>query len=132
MRRTGAKACSRETKLLRTDDGGTTWIELDLPQAVGVSDDVMETLKPLATWDASGSALNETTELAGQTIAFVGQGFDKCEIPTLGQLEVWANSSPYGAVNLYIGGSNRACANGALSAEYVAQLAQKGWKFIPT
>lgn len=128
----GAKACRRETKLLRTDDGGTTWIELDSPQTVGISDDVMETLEPLATRGDSGSSLNETTELAGQTIAFVGQGFDKCEIPTLGQLEVWASNSPYGAVNLYIGGSSRACANGALSAEYVAQLAQQGWKFIPT
>ena len=67
-----------------------------------------------------------------QTEIFVGQGFDTCEIPTLSQMQNWITNSPYGAVNLYIGGSCRSCTNSALTASYVSQLSQQGWKFIPT
>ncbi len=63
---------------------------------------------------------------------FLGQGFDKCEIPTLSQMQNWITNSPYRAVNLYIGGSVRSCTNSALTASYVSQLSQQGWKFIPT
>jgi regulation of enolase protein 1 (concanavalin A-like superfamily) len=63
---------------------------------------------------------------------FTGQGFDKCEIPTLSQLQIWITNSPYKVVNLYIGGSRRSCANSALTSSYVTQLSQQGWKFIPT
>ena len=70
--------------------------------------------------------------LSGQTEVFVGQGFDKCEIPTLSQMQNWITNSPYRAVNLYIGGSCRSCPNSALTASYVSQLSQQGWKFIPT
>lgn len=63
---------------------------------------------------------------------FLGQGFDKCEIATLSQLQNWIVNSPYRAVNLYIGGSCRSCANSALTAAYISQLRQQGWSFIPT
>jgi hypothetical protein len=69
---------------------------------------------------------------SARTEYFVGQGFDKCEIPTLTQMDNWISNSPYRAVNLYIGGSTRSCSNAALSASYVSQLSQQGWKFIPT
>jgi len=45
-----------------------------------------------------------------------GQGFDTCEIPSLAQMQIWWNRSPYNAVNLYIGGISRACSNSQLSA----------------
>jgi hypothetical protein len=66
------------------------------------------------------------------TTAYAGQGFDACEIPTLPQMQAWWNSSPYSAVNVYIGGSMRACANSALSASYISTLYAQGWRFIPT
>jgi hypothetical protein len=62
----------------------------------------------------------------------IGQGFDTCELPTLAQMQTWWDASPYQAVNLYFGGSSRACENRALNASYLAQLYQQGWKFIPT
>jgi hypothetical protein len=62
----------------------------------------------------------------------VGQGFDKCEIPSLAQLQAWKAESPYSAVNLYIGGSCRACLNSALTAPYVSSIANQGWRLIPT
>ena len=39
----------------------------------------------------------------------IGQGVDTCDIPTLNQMQAWWTDSPYGAVNLYIGGSMRGC-----------------------
>jgi len=77
-------------------------------------------------------AEDKIQSLSSQTEIFVGQGFDKCEIPTLTQMQNWITNSPYGAVNLYIGGSCRSCPNLALTASYVSQLSQQGWKFIPT
>jgi hypothetical protein len=68
----------------------------------------------------------------GRTSIFMGQGFDKCDVPTLSQLQIWKATSPYQVVNLYIGGSRRSCPNTALTASYLTQLSQRGWKFIPT
>ncbi len=68
----------------------------------------------------------------GKTLLQVGQGFDVCTIPTLAQLQAWWNSGPYKSVNLYIGGSARACANPTLTAAYIAQMRAQGWTFIPT
>ena len=67
-----------------------------------------------------------------RTRLFAGQGFDTCQVPALQQLANWFVSSPFGAVNLYIGGSSRACANAPLTAAYVAQVQRQGWTFIPT
>jgi len=100
--------CSAEAQLLRTTDGGITWQSLTLP----------DNSSPRAP--------------SGGTQIVQGQGFDKCEIPTLSQLQTWWSSSPYRAVNLYIGGSARACANSALTNSYVAQMSAQGWTFIPT
>jgi len=66
------------------------------------------------------------------TTVHIGQGFDTCEIPELSEMQAWWDSSPYTAVNLYIGGSVRACGNAALNATYLTQLHAQGWRFIPT
>jgi len=66
------------------------------------------------------------------TRQFVGQGFDKCEIAGFDALQAWIDHSPYGAVNLYVGGAGRACSNRGLNASLISRLSQIGWKFIPT
>ncbi|MCA9981202.1 MAG: DUF1906 domain-containing protein, partial [Anaerolineales bacterium] len=108
--------CQQSTNLWRTEDGGQTWTQFNTPisyqQVINLSPDSAPTTQQVTT--------------------MVGQGFDKCEIPTLSQLQNWYSNSPYRAINLYIGGSSRACGNGALSASYLQQLSQQGWKFIPT
>jgi len=58
--------------------------------------------------------------------------FDKCEIPTVGQMQTWWDGSPYYEMNLYIGGSNRACSNLGLDAGWVAAVGAQGWNFVPT
>jgi len=80
----------------------------------------------------SGTSPVYAQSLGSRTEIFTGQGFDTCEIPTLSQMQTWITHSPYDVVNLYIGGSCRACPNSALTASYVSELSQQGWKFIPT
>ena len=124
-------ACRSETRLLRTEDGGRTWTALDLPQFdLPVRPGLSETPAPDAGEPRpdTGPGLG----LAGRTRRFVGQGFDKCEIATIPELEKWITQSPYRAVNLYIGGASRACSNRALSSSFLRELSQLGWTFIPT
>jgi hypothetical protein len=121
-----AISCTSTVSLLQTLDGGLTWASIQLPliQSDKISIDSAGVYDPA----------HEFLDQAGleNTAIFIGQGFDKCEIPTLSQMQTWWNSSPYKTVNLYIGGSSRACANSALTSSYLFQLYQQGWKFIPT
>ena len=120
-----AVACSSSARILQTMDGGITWQTIDLPI---VHSDVVSSRAPsiLPESPSMEKAGTENTEV------YIGQGFDKCEIPSLSQMQIWWGASPYQAVNLYIGGSSRACANSALTSSYISQLYQQGWKFIPT
>jgi hypothetical protein len=123
--------CRSETRLLRTEDGGRTWTALDLPQPdLPPTPTLPET--PAASAEGLRPGYGPQPELAGRTRRFLGQGFDKCEIATLSQLENWITQSPYRAVNLYIGGPSRACSNRALSASLLLQLSRLGWRAIPT
>jgi hypothetical protein len=92
-------------------------------ESLYVTDDVGRSIYAIRT---AASTVQDRVSL------FTGQGFDKCDIPALAQMQTWITRSPYRVVNLYIGGSRRACANEALSASYVRQLSRQGWKFIPT
>jgi len=112
--------CRQASRLLRTFDGGQTWQAMSLPETTPTETSFTETsLAPNVAGD--------------RTLAFQGQGFDKCNYPSLTQGQAWAfPNSPYQAVNLYIGGSSRGCANSGLSASVLAQLTLQGWRFIPT
>jgi hypothetical protein len=79
-----------------------------------------------------GPGTDSGPTLGSRTQIWAGQGFDTCEIPSFDALQEWITHSPYGAVNLYIGGSGRFCSNRALTAPFLARLAAIGWKFIPT
>jgi len=61
---------------------------------------------------------------------FTGYGFDTCTAPSLGSLDAWA-VSPYRSVGIYIGGVNRACADGNLSTSWVATAVSMGWSLMP-
>lgn len=60
------------------------------------------------------------------------QAFDACFMPTLEQLQTWWDTSPYRAVNLYLGGSSYAGICFDLTPSYVQAAAAQGWSFIPT
>jgi photosystem II stability/assembly factor-like uncharacterized protein len=98
----GTTSCSLDPKLLRTEDGGKSWTTLSFPQA----DSPPSSDKGQAEGDL-GDSSRASSGFGEQTATFIGQGFDKCEIATLSQLQNWSTNSPYRAVNLYIGGSSR-------------------------
>src|SRR5688572_12041201 len=122
---TASVSCSSSTRLLQTTDGGVTWRKVDLP-IVHVNRASSDSASIANSMTSSAVANGENT------MTVIGQGFDRCEIPTLSQMQTWSVHSPYESVNLYIGGVNRTCSNHALTSSYLFQLYQQGWKFFPT
>jgi hypothetical protein len=62
---------------------------------------------------------------------FTGLGFDACSTPSSSDMSAWG-SSPYRALNIYIGGVNSACAQPNLTSTWVANEVASGWRLIPT
>lgn len=62
---------------------------------------------------------------------FTGLGFDACSAPSAAALEAWL-ASPFRAVNIYIGGANRACHQPHLTAAWVRTVTRMGWRLVPT
>lgn len=62
---------------------------------------------------------------------FVGGAFDTCAAPSAATMGAWWGSSQFKAVGVYIGGVNRACPKGNLSAGWVHQVSAQGWRLIP-
>jgi hypothetical protein len=75
----------------------------------------------------SGGAAAPQAARAG---IFTGYGFESCTAPSLAALKAW-NASPYRAVGIYLGGANRACADGNLTASWVSSTLSAGWSLLP-
>ncbi len=75
-------------------------------------------------------ARTDTSRPAVSRGTFTGPGLDTCTAPSLTALSAWL-ASPYRAVGIYVGGANRACADGNLSASWVASATAGGWSLIP-
>lgn len=103
-------------------DGGQSWQNIPLPESLSTSLQSDFTLPSVRTDDSTVNTV----------VTWSGHGFDKCEAPKVTEARSWKNSSPFGAVNLYVGGNSRACANDIITASYVAELYAQGWRFIPT
>jgi hypothetical protein len=70
------------------------------------------------------------THRAGAASLYTGGGFDTCAAPTVAQMAEWLNS-PYRSIGIYIGGVNRACGDGNLSARWVSTVEAQGWHLVP-
>ena len=75
---------------------------------------------------AGGSAAT----LQARATVFTGYGFDACTAPSTNALGAWA-ASPYRALGIYLGGVNRACRDGNLSAQWVSTTISTGWSLLP-
>jgi hypothetical protein len=84
---------------------------------------------PAAT--AAAAAPHAAAHLAAPLASHVGLGFDTCGAPSVGAMATWVGSSPYRTAGIYLGGANRACPDGNLSAGWITTVAQQGWNFIP-
>ena len=60
------------------------------------------------------------------------QGFDKCNPPSIANMQTWWDSSPYSSANIYIGGISLACDPYRLDPFWLHTVAEQGWTFIPT
>ncbi len=81
---------------------------------------------------ASGRAVPvRRPTLPADVANFRGLGFDSCAAPSAGHMRQWRRHSPYRAVGIYIGGSDRACDQSNLTAGWVRREAGAGWKFFP-
>src|SRR6478672_11762779 len=61
---------------------------------------------------------------------FTGYAFDACKAPTTASLQAWS-ASPYRALGIYIGGTNRACAQPNLTPQWVQDTSALGWSLLP-
>ncbi len=64
-------------------------------------------------------------------IVGTGPGFDTCQAPPFDSMTAWRTGSPYRQIGIYIGGANRACADGPLSAAWVVATQSQGWMLAP-
>ncbi len=69
--------------------------------------------------------------LPAQPGAFTGRGFDTCTAPSQSAMNAWRNSSPYRAIGIYISGASRSCAQPNLTATWVTNQVNNGWRLIP-
>jgi hypothetical protein len=77
-----------------------------------------------AAGSASGAARSATPS------NFTGHGFDACTAPSQESMTAWL-ASPYRAIGIYLGGSNRACADGNLTPPWVNSVRAMGWNLLP-
>jgi hypothetical protein len=90
--------------------------------------------KPLPRSSASAAESAEMTApalLASGATNGSGRGFDACTAPSSKAMHAWLKHSPYRAIGIYIGGSDRACAQPNLTAAWVSKQATAGWHFVP-
>jgi hypothetical protein len=73
----------------------------------------------------------ENAPMASGPRIFTGRGFDTCTAPSLDVLQSWRRSTKYGAVGVYIGGRNRACAQPRLTDGWVRSANDLGWALLP-
>jgi len=120
--------CESSWQMVRSQSGGLEWVTVSLPGGL------TSVTKSFTTSAGTSQAdLGEKQILSGSVGGtFIGHAFDKCEVPTLSQLQTWYTSSPYKAVNLYFGGISRFCSNSAITASYIQSINAQGWKVIPT
>ncbi len=79
---------------------------------------------------AQASAGGVGTTVSGSE-EFTGLGFDACSAPSSRTMAAWG-SSPYRAIGVYIGGTNRGCSQPNLTSAWVGEQVAAGWHLIPT
>lgn len=121
-------SCESNWQMLRSQSGGLGWETIILPGEISTVNKSFNVASASLQTNLDEKQLNAESWVR----TFIGHAFDKCEIPTLSQLQSWYTSGPYRAVNLYIGGVSRFCSNAALSAAYLQNMYLQGWQFIPT
>lgn len=89
------------------------------------------TVGTIVATSAEAGPKGETKYPAGATATrFAGLAFDVCAAPELDTMRAWL-ASPYRAIGVYVSGELRACRQPNLTASWVRQVSEMGWKLIP-
>lgn len=116
--------------------GGKSAAARTIARSVDLSGSSVRVTAPSGASDARTLAATGSRKLSAQPrlsdTTFTGQGFDACTARSLSELSAWYASSPYKAVNMYIGGASRGCAQPNLNAAWVSGAVAQGWVLIPT
>ncbi|HVX46297.1 MAG TPA: glycoside hydrolase domain-containing protein [Mycobacteriales bacterium] len=91
----------------------------------------LSTAAPQASESVTADAAPPDTATPARK-TFTGKGFDTCAAPSLASMRAWGQSSPYGAVGIYVGGISRGCGLGNLDHGWVQSVRGYGFHFIPT
>jgi hypothetical protein len=89
--------------------------------------------RPLFVTLAAAAVLLPATPAAADTVhpgTYAGLGFDTCTAPTSATMQAWLQS-PYRALGIYFGGTNRACLQPQLTAQWVEEQTAAGWHLMP-
>lgn len=62
--------------------------------------------------------------------SFTGYAFDTCSAPAQEVMDAWWDESPYAAVGIYLGGTNRLCDQPQLTPGWVSAQRQQGWRLL--
>jgi hypothetical protein len=105
------------------------WSVVSTSQATAATSSARQTAA--AQMSASAQATGTRAASAQSNAApFNGMGFDACTAPSESTMAAWL-SSPYRSIGIYIGGADRACGDGNLSASWVTNVRAMGWRLIP-
>ncbi len=87
--------------------------------------------RPVATAKSAAVHASQVRPLPPKVTNYHGLGFDTCTAPSKAVMRTWWFDSPYGAVGIYLGGSDAACAQPNLTPSWLRTAAGEGWHFIP-
>jgi hypothetical protein len=79
---------------------------------------------------ARSAAVTTAASAATPGEIYTGEGFDVCSTPSTSHMTSW-DSSPYRAIGVYVGGTNRACSQPNLTSAWVTAESDAGWHVIP-
>jgi hypothetical protein len=85
----------------------------------------------ISTAPGGASTPSSSTTSSASGSLYTGLGFDACSAPSSRTMSAWS-LSPYRAIGVYIGGTNRACSQPNLTARWVDAQVGAGWHLIPT
>ena len=91
----------------------------------------LPTTAPAQQPQAKAPATMLSPSVALGTSVYGGAGFDACTAPSEGAMNAWRANSPYDAVGIYFGGSDRGCGQANLSSRWMQDEAANGWHFLP-
>ena len=87
--------------------------------------------RPVATAKSVAVHDSRVRPLPPKVTNYHGLGFDTCTAPSKAVMRTWWFDSPYGAIGIYLGGSDAACAQPNLTPSWLRTAAGEGWHFIP-